>query len=145
MANLLSDVADPIGANSRVVKQGGTLGARVAVGEPFEAVEQDVMGERYLVDRKVALEHAPVRAELLDAIAYDRRHRRGQFFRADRPRPGMPIEAQPGHSDTAQLDVDVRALRHLGDTATPGWEHLVVPACVRTDARQAAQMVQDDG
>jgi hypothetical protein len=48
MANLLSDVADPIGANSRVVKQGGALRARVALGEPFEAVEQDVMRKRYL-------------------------------------------------------------------------------------------------
>src|SRR5882757_6811066 len=99
------------------------------------------MGERYLVDWKVALEHAPVRAELLDAVAHHRRHRRGQFFRADRPRPGMPVEAQPGHSDTAQLDVDVGALRHLGNTAPPGWEHLGVPACVRTDPRQAAKMV----
>jgi hypothetical protein len=47
MADLLSDVADPIGADSRVMKEGGALRARVALGEPFEAVEQDVMGERY--------------------------------------------------------------------------------------------------
>ena len=32
-----------------------------------------------------------------------------QLFGTDRPRPGMPVEAQPRHSDPAQLDVDVWA------------------------------------
>jgi hypothetical protein len=50
---LLSDVVDPIGANSRVVKQSGALGCRVVFGEPFEAIEQDVMGERYLIDDSI--------------------------------------------------------------------------------------------
>jgi hypothetical protein len=31
MADLLSDVADPIGADSRVMKEGGALRARVAL------------------------------------------------------------------------------------------------------------------
>src|SRR5215469_10762086 len=98
---LLSTVDDAVGANSRVVKQGGAFGRRVGLGEPLEAVEQDVMGERYLIDREVALEHAAVGAELLDAVAHDRSDRPGQLFRADGPRPCVPIETQSRHADSA--------------------------------------------
>ena len=111
MRRRLSGFADPIGASSRVVKQGGPLGGRVALGEPFEGVEQHVVGERYLIDREVALEHAPVRGELLDTVAHDRSDGRGQLFGTDRPRPGMPVEPQPRHSDPAQLEVHVWAFR----------------------------------
>src|SRR5215469_1958256 len=89
----LLGVIDPIGAGSRVMKQRSTLGRRIALREPFEAVEEHVMGERNLVDREVALEHAPVRAKLLDAVAHDRSNRRGQLLRTDRPRPRMQVKA----------------------------------------------------
>src|ERR1700730_3140096 len=56
--------ADPIRASSRVVKQGGPLGGRVALRKQFESIEQDVVGKRDLIDREVTFEHAPVRAHL---------------------------------------------------------------------------------
>jgi hypothetical protein len=40
---LLHGFADPIGASSRVMKQGGALGGRGALRKTFEGVEQDVM------------------------------------------------------------------------------------------------------
>jgi hypothetical protein len=40
---LLFDVVDPVSADGRIVKQGSALGGRVALGEPFEGIEQDVM------------------------------------------------------------------------------------------------------
>ena len=64
--------ADPVGACCSVVEQIGALGGRIALGKPLEGVEQHVVRERYLVDREVAFEHAPLGAELLDAIAHHR-------------------------------------------------------------------------
>ena len=54
------DVADPVGPNRRVMEQGRALSGRVTLGKPFEGVEQDVVGERHLIRREVAFEHAPV-------------------------------------------------------------------------------------
>ena len=81
------DVADPVGPHRRVVEQGRALRGRVPLGKPFEGVEQDVVGERHLIRREVAFEHAAVGAKLLDAVGHERRHRRGQLLRADRLGP----------------------------------------------------------
>jgi hypothetical protein len=92
------------------------LGGRVALREPFESVEHYVVRKRDLIDWEVALEHAPVRAELLNTIADDRSDGRGQLFGTDRPRPGMPVEAQPRHSDKvsyAALAIAGRILKAL--------------------------------
>src|SRR5271169_2542839 len=83
-ARLLFHVADCDRRGRPCRKQRRALGARVALAEPPEAVEQDVMGERYLVDREVALEHTAVRAELLDAVAHDGSDGGSQLLRADR-------------------------------------------------------------
>src|SRR5438105_14092256 len=99
--SLLSWFADPIGASSRIVKQFGALGGRVALREQFESVEQHVVRKRDLIDREVALEHATVRAELLDTVAHDRSDGRGQLFGTDRPGASMPVEPQLRHSDAA--------------------------------------------
>ena len=57
----------------------------------------------------------------------------------------MPVKPEAGHADATQLEVDVGTLRHGGDAAPPGGQHLVVSVAVCADPRQAAQMVQDDG
>src|ERR1700732_1870508 len=142
MHRRLSGFADPIGTSSRVVKQGGALGGRVTLREPFERVEQHVVGKRYLIDREVALEHAPVRGELLDTVAHDRSDGRGQLFGTDRPRPGMPVEPQPRHSEPAQLTLHVCAFRHGCDTLPPRRYHFVVLVGVRFDPRQPAKVVR---
>ena len=66
----LQGVVNPVDTGGRVVEHGGALGRRVAFGQPFEGVVHDVVGVRDLVDREVAFEHAPVRAELLDAVMH---------------------------------------------------------------------------
>src|ERR1700736_1746273 len=48
-------------------EQVGFLGRRGAARQPFERVEQHRIAARALVDRKVALEHAAIGAEILDA------------------------------------------------------------------------------
>src|SRR4029077_10271286 len=45
----------------------GFLGRRGAAREPFERVEQHRIAARALVDREIALEHAAIGAEILDA------------------------------------------------------------------------------
>src|SRR5216683_7893760 len=58
----------PIDASGRVVEHRGALGSGIALRQPFEGVVHHVVGVRHLVDREVALEHAAVGAELLDAV-----------------------------------------------------------------------------
>src|SRR5713101_1818316 len=72
-------VADPVGPHRRVKEQGRALRGRVPFGKPFEGVEQDVVGERHLIRREVAFEHAPVWAKLFNAARHQGRHRRGQL------------------------------------------------------------------
>src|SRR5260370_37612734 len=76
-------VADPVCPNRSVMEQRRTLRGRVTFGKPFEAVEQYVVGERHLIRREVAFEHAAVRAKLLDAVGYEGSHSLSQLFRAD--------------------------------------------------------------
>src|SRR5207237_3590060 len=70
--------------------------------------------------------------------------RGGQLFRADRLVASVPVETNPRHADAAQLEVDVRALRDVGEAATPSRKHLLVAVAVRTGSVQAAKMVQND-
>src|SRR5438128_9159452 len=87
-------VADPVCPNRSVVEQGCALGGGEILRIPLEGVEQYVMGERHLVHREVAFEHAAARAELLDAVSHQRSHRLGQLFRADRLGSTRPVEAE---------------------------------------------------
>ena len=56
----------------------------------------------------------------------------------------MPVEADPGHPDAAELQVDVGTLRHRSETAAPGREHLVVPVGEGANPVEAAEVVEDD-
>jgi hypothetical protein len=67
-------ITDPVCPNRRVMEQGRALTGRVPLGKPFEGVEQDVVGERHLIRREVAFEHAPVWAKLLNAVRHQGGH-----------------------------------------------------------------------
>src|SRR6266849_11129330 len=71
--------ADPVGPYRGVMEQGRALRGGVPRGKPFEGVEQNVVGERHLIRREVAFEHAPVWAKLFNAARHQGRHRRGQL------------------------------------------------------------------
>src|SRR5262245_20797167 len=75
-----SGVFDAVGLDGGVVEHGRTLGGRVALREALEGVEQDVVREGELVRREVALEHAPLRPEQLDARCEERRDPRGDLL-----------------------------------------------------------------
>ena len=58
----------PVDTRRRVMEHRGTLGSRVALGQPFEGVIHHVVGKGHLIHREVAFEHTSVGAELLDAV-----------------------------------------------------------------------------
>ena len=74
------------------------------IRQPLEGVPYDAVGVRHLVHREIALEHAAVRPELLDAVVHQRRQRRRQFLRPDRLRAREPIEAEAFLPHAAELD-----------------------------------------
>src|SRR6266566_2240345 len=47
-------VVKPVDTDGSVVEHGGTLGSRVACGQPFERVVHNIVGVRNLVDREIA-------------------------------------------------------------------------------------------
>src|SRR5574337_85447 len=73
----------PIDTRCRLMEHRGALGRGAAFRQPFEGVVQHVVGVGHLVDREIALEHAPGGAELLDAVGHEGGHRRRKLFRAD--------------------------------------------------------------
>src|SRR5271165_6530299 len=97
-----SSLVDAVGAGGGVVEQGGAFRGRVVLRETLAGVEENMVRERYLIDREIALEHAAAGAELLDAITHDRRHRSRQFFRADRLFTAVPVKPEPRHADAAE-------------------------------------------
>lgn len=89
------------------MEHGLALGGRVALGQTLEGVEQHIVGVRHLVRREVALEHTPLRAELLDTVVHKWRQTLGQRFRADGSVPLMPVETVARLSDAAQFEDDI--------------------------------------
>src|SRR5712691_1877825 len=89
-----------------------------------------MVGERHLIGWKVAFEHAPVRAKLLNAERHEGRHGRGQLVRADRRGPFMPVKPQAGHADAPQLQIDIghaataaRPRRQVDSTSSSRWAY----------------------
>ncbi|HXD90313.1 MAG TPA: hypothetical protein VNU00_04575 [Candidatus Binataceae bacterium] len=96
------------------------------MGEDHEADQRLDPNERSIADAGVSYlktgpDRSPEATRFFDpqryrVILFDQRgcgkstpSASAQLFGTDRPRPGMPVEAQPRHSDPAQLDVDVWA------------------------------------
>jgi len=97
----------PVDTHSRVMEHRGALGCRVALRQPFKGVIKNVVRVGYLINGKVAFEHAPVGAELLDAIRHEGGHRLRQFFRTDGRSSSMPAETHAGYAETTEFDGDV--------------------------------------
>lgn len=119
-------MGNPVDTGDSVVEQGGALGRRVALGQPFARIVHDIVGVRDLVDRDMAFEHAAVGAELLDTILHQGGQRCGQLFRADGFGAYMPVEAKPALSDPTELDDDIGTgrMRIYGDL------HILAPSGV---------------
>ena len=120
------------------------VGRRRAGGDPLEGVPQLGVAAGLLVRREVALEHAAVGAERLDARLDVLAPRRGEFLGRRRRVALVEVEAERGHADAAELDVDVRAFRQFADVLPPAGEDLLAAAGIGTDAEHAADMVEDD-
>src|SRR5262245_51917825 len=120
------------------------LVGRGAGGDALEGVPQLGVAARLLVGREVALEHAAVGSERLDAGLDIGPPGVGQLLRGGRRVTLVETEAERGHAEPAQLDVDVGALRELGDALAPAWQDLRRAAGIGPDAQNATDMVHDD-
>src|SRR5690348_14708390 len=100
----MSGQLEPVEIRCRLREQRGLLAVVVAGGKPLEGVEDHLIAGLALIRREVALEHAAVRAECLDACLDIGLPRRGGLFRVRRLRPFMEAEARQHHCEPAKLD-----------------------------------------
>ena len=98
------------------------LCCRCVGGDALERVPQLGVAAGLLVRREVALEHAAVDAERLDAVLDIRPPGRGEILGPGRHVAFMEVEADRYHAETAELAIDVRAFRQLGDVLAPAGE-----------------------
>ncbi len=101
------------------MKKGGALGGGVALGQPLEGVKQHVVGIGDFVRREIALKHAPVWAELLNAVVHIRSQGLSQLLRSDWLVPRMPVKAVSRLAQAAQFHVHVGAFGDGGDALPP--------------------------
>src|SRR5271166_3496054 len=111
-----SQAVDPRG---HVMEQQRLLGRRRAGGDALERVPQHGVAAHGLVDREVAFEHAPRRAEVLDARVHVRPPCGGEFLRRRRHRALVEAEARHQHRQPAELHGHVRARREPLHVAPP--------------------------
>ena len=120
------------------------LGVRQAGAGALERVPQRPVRDHRLVDREIAFEHAPRRAEGGDAFVDPRLPRRGQFDRARGVGALVPGRAAHDHPEPAQFGEHIVALRQLGDIGAPLREQFGAVVGVRPDPERAAEMVEHD-
>src|SRR6202022_618788 len=120
------------------------FGCRRASGNALESVPQLGVAARLLVRREVALEHAAIGTEGLDAGFYILAPCGGKFFGRRRNVAFVEVETKRGTADTSELDVDVWAFGQLGNVLAPAGEDLLPAPTIRADAEHAADMIEDD-
>src|SRR5277367_1110096 len=118
-------------------------GRRVG-GDALERIPELGVAARLLVRREVALEHAAVRAKGFDAGLDVLAPRRGEIFGGRRQVALVEVEAERGHPDAAELDVDIRTFGQFGDVLSPTGEDLLPVTGIGADAEHAADMIEDD-
>jgi len=89
----------------------GLFRRRRARGYALERVPQFGISARLLVGRKVALEHAAVGTKGFHAGLDILAPRRSEVFGGRRPVALVEIEAERGHADTTELDINIGAFR----------------------------------
>src|SRR5689334_1026055 len=103
------------------------LRSRCIRGDPLERVPQLGIAAGLLVRREVALEHAAVDAERLDAGLDVLTPRGRQVLRGRRQLALVEVEAERHHADPTQLAVDVRAFGEFDDVPPPGRQLFLPP------------------
>jgi len=91
----------------------------------LERVPQLGIPTGLLVRREVALEHATVGSESLDAGLDLLAPRGGELLGGRRRLALGEIEAERGHADAAELDCDVRTFGQFADVFPPTGEDLL--------------------
>src|SRR5579871_1426703 len=114
------------------------LVGRGVLRQVLEGVPQLGVAAALLVGREVALEHAAVGAERLDAGLDVGAPGLGQLLRRGRCILELEAEAERGHAEPAELHVDVGTLGELGDALLPRRHHLGLLAGILADAQRAA-------
>ena len=117
---------------------------RASGRQALERVPHHGIAAHPLVDREVALEHAAVGAERLDAGLHERPPCRGEFARGRRQRLLVEREAADRHRLAAELQHHIGALRQLAQIAPPSGKRLVGLRAIRADADRAAAMIGAD-
>ena len=127
----------------RVVMQHRIL-LRLAVirRDPFECIPQDGVGTGDPVHGEVALEHAALRAELIDTEMEPGAESSGQFLRAGWELPVRPAETVDGHGQAAELDPDVGAGGDLANPRLPVRENCFASTRERPDTQRAAELTR---
>ena len=126
------------------MKQLGFFVGREVGGQALETVPQDIVAAGNHIHGKIGLEHATIRAKLLDGMVVVLSRRQHQLFRVRRPVLFVPGKAIQLHIDAAQLGHHVLATGQRRNILLPLGEIRIPPACVRADAKGAAKMIQND-
>src|SRR5262249_40903559 len=121
-------------------KQRRALFGRGSRGQAFERVPQGAVAARLLVRRKVAFEHAALRAEQRDAGLDIGPPRLRKLGRGRRPVLQMEREPKVQRAEPAELYPYVRTGGDLGQVRLPYLENLVAMSRIGADAERAADM-----
>src|SRR5215472_4680247 len=139
-----SGESEPVHTRGGATVESAFFDRRRARCYAFESIPQLGVAAGLLVDREVAFEHAAIDAKGFDAGLDILAPRRGKVFGGWRHLGLVEIEAERGHADAAELDIDVRALCQLGDISLPAGEDFLPAAGIGANAEHAADMVEDD-
>src|SRR5262245_55582840 len=132
----------PIEILRRLVEQRGLLTLAVVRRKPLEGVEDDLVAALAFIRREIALEHAAVDAERLDAGLDIGLPGCSRLLGVRRLRPFMEAEARQHHGEPAELHHDVRAIGDLLDRGLPGLEDLLAAVGITADADDPAAMIE---
>src|SRR5215475_6903585 len=113
------NVAKPIKTCRGAMEKCRPLVWRIPGCEPLERIPDHLVAAHALIDRKVALEHAALRAEHLDAGLHERSPRRGKLARRRRQHLFVETEATYRHRLSAELQHNIRTLRQFPQMLSP--------------------------
>ena len=134
----------PIHPVRRAAEDRFLLGGRRAGGQALEHVPQRRHADAHLLDRIVALDHAAVGTEQVDAGLDVRPPVAGERLGRWRRRQLAVVVGGEPHGDAAELHRHVGTLGELGHRRLPVGEDLVLLAGIGAVAQRAAHVTHDD-